>query len=79
MYFQFKAFLIILNATFLSSSISDIGVDFLANLAKLTGTTYELINILIFIIGYPVFVFILFGIIYWQYKKILYLKKNYVR
>ena len=39
-------------------------------LAKLTGTTYELINILIFIIGYPVFVFILFGIIYWQYKKI---------
>ena len=29
-------------------------VDFLANLAKLTGTTYELINILIFIIGYPV-------------------------
>ena len=54
-------------------------VDFLAKLAKLTGTTYELINILIFIIGYPVFVFILFGIIYWQYKKILYLKKNYVR
>ena len=54
-------------------------VDFLANLAKLTGTTYELINILIFIIGYPVFVLILFGIIYWQYKKILYLKKNYVR
>ena len=45
-------------------------VDFLAYLAKLTGTTYELINILIFIIGYPVFVLILFGIIYWQYKKI---------
>ncbi len=45
-------------------------VDFLAALAKATGTTYELINILIFIIGYPVFVLILIGIIYWQYKKI---------
>ena len=45
-------------------------VDFLVKLAKLTGTTYELINILIFIIGYPVFVLILFGIIYWQYRKI---------
>ncbi len=54
-------------------------VDFLANLAKLTGTTYELINILIFIIGYPVFVFILFGIIYWQYRKINNLKKNYIK
>ena len=28
-------------------------VDFLAWLAKATGTTYEFINILIFIIGYP--------------------------
>ena len=45
-------------------------VDFLASLAELTGTSYELINILIFIIGYPLFVIILFGIIYWQYKKI---------
>ena len=45
-------------------------VDFLALLAKLTGTTYEWINILIFIIGYPVFVLILFLIIYFQNKKI---------
>ena len=51
-------------------------VDFLANLANLTVTTYELINILIFIIGYPVFVFILFGIIYLQYKKIIELSKK---
>ena len=49
-------------------------VDFLDALAKATGTTYELINILKFIIGYPVFVFILIGIIYWQYKKIKKLK-----
>ncbi len=45
-------------------------VDFLASLAKLTGTTYELINILIFIIGYPLFVLFLLFIIYRQKNKI---------
>ncbi len=45
-------------------------VDILAWLAKATGTTYELINILIFIIGYPLFVMLLLGVIYWQFKKI---------
>ena len=45
-------------------------VDLLASLAKATGTTYELVNIIIFIIGYPLFVLILIGIIYWQNKKI---------
>ena len=45
-------------------------VDFLALLADITGTTYEWINILIFIIGYPIFVLILLLIIYFQNKKI---------
>ncbi len=45
-------------------------VDFLAKLAAVFGTTYEWINILIFIIGYPLFVIFLFSIIYYQYKKI---------
>tara|TARA_Y100001960_G_C14244260_1_gene619759 strand:+ start:268 stop:459 length:192 start_codon:yes stop_codon:yes gene_type:complete len=45
-------------------------VDFLAWVARVTGTTYEFINILIFIIGYPLFVFVLILIIYWQNKKI---------
>jgi hypothetical protein len=45
-------------------------VDILAWLAKATGTTYELVNILIFIIGYPLFVMLLLGVIYWQFKKI---------
>ena len=45
-------------------------VDILAWMAKATGTTYEFINILIFIIGYPLFVFVLILIIYWQNKKI---------
>ena len=45
-------------------------VDILGWLAKATGTTYELVNILIFIIGYPLFVMLLLGVIYWQYKKI---------
>ena len=45
-------------------------VDILASLAKATGTTYELINILIFIIAYPLFVLILLWIIYLQHKKI---------
>ena len=50
-------------------------VDILAWMAKATGTTYEFINILIFIIGYPLLVFVLIGIIYWQYKKIKMLNK----
>jgi len=45
-------------------------VDILVWLAKITGTTYEFINILIFIIGYPLFVIILITVIYLQYKKI---------
>ncbi len=45
-------------------------VDILVWLAKVTGTTYELINIIIFIIGYPVFVILLLAIIYVQRKKI---------
>ena len=45
-------------------------VDILVWLAELTGTTYELINILIFVIGYPLFVILLLIIIYFQYKKI---------
>tara|TARA_B100000579_G_C22300997_1_gene607127 strand:+ start:343 stop:534 length:192 start_codon:yes stop_codon:yes gene_type:complete len=51
-------------------------VDILIWLAKATGTTYEFINILIFIIGYPVFVVVLITIIYWQYKKIRELNKK---
>ena len=49
-------------------------VDILVWLAQATGTTYELINILIFIIGYPLFVMTLLGVIYWQYKNIKKLK-----
>jgi len=45
-------------------------VDILVWLAELTGTSYELINILIFVIGYPLFVILLLIIIYFQYKKI---------
>ncbi len=45
-------------------------VDILVWMAKLTGTTYELINILIFVIGYPIFVIILIFIIYVQRQKI---------
>lgn len=52
-------------------------VDILAWLADLTGTTYELINIIIFIIGYPLFVIILIGIIYYQNKKLKKLNSKY--
>ena len=45
-------------------------VDILIWLAKVTGTSYEFINILIFIIGYPLFVIVLIIIIYWKNKKI---------
>ena len=45
-------------------------VDILVWLAELTGTTYELINILIFVIGYPLFLILLLIIIYFQHKKI---------
>ena len=45
-------------------------VDILAGIAKITGTSYEFINILIFIIGYPLFILFLIIIIYWQNKKL---------
>jgi len=45
-------------------------VDILVWLAKVTGTTYEFVNIVIFVIGYPLFVIILLWIIYLQYKTI---------
>jgi len=56
------------------NDIFNLCVDILIWLAKATGTTYELINILIFIIGYPLFVMTLLGVIYWQYKNIRKLK-----
>ena len=34
-------------------------VDILVWIAELTGTTYELVNIVIFVIGYPLFVILL--------------------
>ena len=52
-------------------------VDILVWLAELTGTSYELINILIFVIGYPLFVIFLLIIIYFQYKKIKELKNKF--
>ena len=51
-------------------------VDFLAWLAKITGTTYELINIIIFIIGYPLFVIFLLIIIIKQNNKLKKLEKK---
>tara|TARA_B100001741_G_C16462507_1_gene555874 strand:+ start:251 stop:436 length:186 start_codon:yes stop_codon:yes gene_type:complete len=52
-------------------------VDILIWLASITGTTYEFVNIIIFIIGYPLFVIILLFIILNQRKKIRQLvKKN---
>ncbi len=50
-------------------------VDILAWIAKITGTSYEFINILIFIIGYPLFTLFLIIIIYWQNKKLKIYKK----
>ena len=45
-------------------------VDILVWIAELTGTTYELVNIVIFVIGYPLVVILLLFVIYSQYKKI---------
>ena len=52
-------------------------VDILVWLAELTGTTYELINIIIFVIGYPLFVILLLIIIYSQQKKIRKLENKF--
>ena len=51
-------------------------VDILAWLANATGTTYELVNIIIFVIGYPIFLILLLLIIYFQRKKINNLRSN---
>ena len=45
-------------------------VDILAWVAKVTGTTYELVNVVIFVIGYPLFVIFLLLVIFFQSKKI---------
>ena len=52
-------------------------VDILAWMAKITGTTYEFINILIFIIGYPLFVIVLLTIIYKQNRRIKKLNEKF--
>ena len=51
-------------------------VDILVWIAELTGTTYELVNIVIFVIGYPLFVLGLLLIIKSQRKKIWQLEKG---
>ena len=51
-------------------------VDILVWLAELTNSSYELINIIIFIIAYPIFVLILILIIYFQNKKIKEIKNK---
>ena len=45
-------------------------VDILVWIAELTGATYELVNIVIFVIGYPLILILLLFIIYFQNKKI---------
>lgn len=50
-------------------------VELLSDWAKLIGISYELINIIIFIIGYPLFVLLLLVIILIQRKKIKLLNK----
>jgi len=51
-------------------------VDILNWSAKLIGISYELINIIIFVIGYPIFVVVLLLIIKSQRKKIWHLEKG---
>ena len=51
-------------------------VDILISLAKLTGTSYELINIIIFIIVYPIVLISLFFIVIFQNGKIKKLQKR---
>ena len=50
-------------------------VDYLEIWAEALGISYELINIIIFIIGYPLFVLVLLLIIKSQMKKIWLLEK----
>ena len=45
-------------------------VDILVWIANFTGTSYEFVNIVIFVVGYPLFAITLLLIIYFQYKKI---------
>ena len=52
-------------------------VELLSSWAKILGISYELINIIIFIIGYPLFVLLLFIVIFNQRKRIKKLKFPY--
>ncbi len=51
-------------------------VDILEWLAESIGMSYELINIIIFVIGYPIFVVVLLLIIKSQRKKIWHLERG---
>ncbi len=51
-------------------------VDILVIMAKYIGISYELINILIFIIGYPFLVIVLLWIILFQKKKLFKLRQR---
>ena len=52
-------------------------VDILVWIANFTGTTYEFVNIVIFVVGYPLFVIALLLVIYFQYKKIKKIENNF--
>jgi len=52
-------------------------VDILVWIAKATGTTYEFVNIVIFVVAYPLFVIALLLVIYFQYKKIKKIENNF--
>ncbi len=56
--------------------IFNLCVDFLVWLARLTGMTYNEINVVIFVIIWPLFSIIMFIIIIIQHKKIIKLKKQ---
>jgi len=51
-------------------------VEILNTMAKAIGISYEFINILVFVLGYPVFVLVLLFVIKSQRKKIWQLEKG---
>ena len=59
-----------------TKKVFDKCVDILEWSAEAIGISYELINIIIFVIGYPIFVVVLLLIIKSQRKKIWHLEKG---
>ncbi len=60
----------------MTDRIFQLCVDLLVWLARLLGTSYEVVNVWIFCVIWPIFTLLLVGIVVWQYWTIRKLRRK---